>query len=76
MSHGGCHHDIDGGTHTDHIHIDMIALQMSCLSDDQSVLNTHIRSQSLEALDMLVNGPAADVAAAGKSHLGFFIFAQ
>lgn len=40
-----------------------------------TVTDKGIGTQSLEALDMLINGAASDVAAAGKSDLCFIVFA-
>ena len=75
IRHGCGHHNIDGCAHADYVHIEMAALQLLGLRNDQAVFNAHIRTKSLEALDMLINGAASDVAAARKSDLCFIVFA-
>ena len=47
---------------------------MGGLGDDLPVLDVHIGPQSPEALEVLVNGTAADIAASGKRHLRMLVF--
>ena len=68
------HHDIDGSADTDHIHINMAAAQMLRLCLDQAMLDLHVRAQSTEALNMLVNGTAADITSTGKCHFRMLVF--
>ena len=74
--HGSCHHHIDGCSHTDHIHINMASCQTLRRGSDQSMPDGHIGSQRPKALDMLINGTAANVAAPGKRYLRMLIFSQ
>jgi len=46
------------------------------MGNDSPALNGHLSPQSPESLDMLVNGPAADITSPGKGNLRAFIFAQ
>ena len=73
LSQGCSDHNIHGGSHRDHIQIDVGALQaFICVGiDDRIAAAFHLGAQRLKALDMLVNGTdTAKVAAAGHSDLG------
>ena len=72
----GSHHDVDGSAHADTIHIDMLPVEMLCPDLHQPMLNHHFRPQGPETFDMLVDGPAADIAASRQDHLRLFIFSQ
>ena len=50
--------------------------QVDSVGDHGPALDVHLGAKSAEALQMLVNGPAADVAAPGKGHLGALVLAQ
>ena len=43
---------------------------------DQAMLDLYLCAKSAKAFDVLVNRPAADIAAAGKRNLCVLIFAQ
>ena len=46
------------------------------MGDHCPALNDYLCSQCPEALDMLVDGPAANIAASGKGNLGTLILTQ
>ena len=64
-------HDVHGGPHRDHIQIDLPAGQTAIghLGFDNPVDHLHLGAHGDEALDVLVNGAAAQIAAAGHRHL-------
>ena len=74
--HSSCHHHIDGGSHADHIKINMLSYQLCSLGNDLSVFDLHVRSQGTEPFEMLVDGTAADIAASGKRHFRALIFSK
>ena len=68
---GGGQHDIHGGTHGHHIQIDLSAGQPAApghLGIDQAVSDLHLGPHGYKALDMLVDGPSAQIAASGQGH--------
>ena len=64
-------HDVHGGPHRDHVQIDLTAGQTAAghLGADQAVAHIHIRPHGDETLDVLVDGPSAQVTAAGEGDL-------
>ena len=64
-------HDVHGGAHRNHVQIDLPTGQAAAghLGADQAVAHVYIGPHRDEALDMLVDGAAAQVAAAGEGHL-------
>ena len=72
------HHDIHGGAHGHHIQIyggtGEPALPGTGL--DETALHLYLGAHGAKALDMLVDGPYAEVAAAGHGHLGLSETAQ
>ena len=73
---GSCHHNINGSAYRNHIKIDMAGHQVDRMGKHRSPLDHYLCSQCPKSLDMLVNGPAADVASAGKRNLSTFVFTQ
>ena len=70
----GCrHHDIDGCTNRNHIQINVACHQINGMGNHSAPLNDDLGAQSPEPFDMLVNGPAADIASPRKGHLGALI---
>ena len=66
------HHDVHGGTHGNHIQIDIGTVQPTALGvgQNEAAFHHHLGAQSGEALDVLVNGThTAEVAAAGHGNL-------
>ena len=76
LCHGRRHHDIDGGSHRNHIQINVACHQINGVSNHCPALDLHIRSQRPKSLYMLVNGTASDIAASRKRNLGALIFTQ
>ena len=74
LCHSSSHHDIDGRSHRNHIQINMTCHQINGMGDHCSALNLYICSQRPEALNMLVNGAASDIAASGKRNLSALVF--
>ena len=68
--HGG-EHEVHGGPHAGHVQVDLAALQPSPLGlrAHIAVFDLHLRPQGGKSLQMLVDGPAAEVAAPGHGHL-------
>ena len=67
---GSRQHDIDGGADAGHIQVDMRTVHAAVgIGDDAAGLGGHIRAQRLKALEMLVDGADAQVAAAGHADL-------
>ena len=64
------HHDVHGGAHRHHIQIDIGAVQMAVFGPgiDIAALHGHLGAHGGKALDMLVDGPHTEIAAAGHSH--------
>ena len=71
------HHDVHGGTYADHVQIHGSPGQTATLGHglDQIPLGD-LRTHGAEALDMLVDGSDAEVAAAGHGHGGLAEAAQ
>ena len=67
--HRCCHHDINGSAYSNYIQINMASHKSVCFSDDKSSLDPYISTKCTESLDMMVNGPAPDIASTGKCHL-------
>ena len=69
--HDGCHHDVHGGAHGHHVQVDIGAPEDAVFRGgvDEAALHHHLGAQGGEALDMLVDGADAEVAAAGHGHL-------
>ena len=63
------HHDIDGRSDRNHIQIDMARHKIDRVSHHSSAHDGNIRTQCAESLQMLVDGPASNGAAARKRHL-------
>ena len=68
--------DVDRGADGDHVEIDVAAVEVLAVDDDDAVLDRRGGSEGPEALEMLVDGARADVAAAGKGDLGVVVFAK
>ena len=67
--HSGRHHNVDGGSHGNHIQINMASAQSLRLRHNKSILNLYVSAQSAETLQVLINGSASDIAAARKGNL-------
>ena len=67
----GSHHDVHGGPHGHHVQIDVGAVETARLRGgvDEAALHHHLGAHGGEALHVLVDGPHAEVAAAGHGHL-------
>ena len=78
LSQSGGHHDVHGGTHGDNIQIHRRAHETAVFGGgvDKAALHGHLGAHGGEALDMLVNGADAEVAAAGHGHGGLTEAAQ
>ena len=65
-------HDVHGGAHGHHVQVDLTAGQTSAgdLGADQAVAHIHIGAHGHKALDVLIDGPSAQITAAGQGHLG------
>ena len=72
------HHNVHGSAHGHHVQIDVGPLQMTVLGPgvDVAALHGHLRAHGGKALDMLVDGPHAEIAAAGHGHRGLAKAAQ
>ena len=73
LGQGGGQHDVHRGPHRDHVQIDLPPGQTAPVGDpgiDQAVAHVHLCPHGHEALDMLIDGPPAKVAAAGQGDLG------
>ena len=75
---GGGHHDVHGRAHGDNVQIDRRAGEAAILGGgvDEAALHGHLRAHGGEALDVLVDGADAEVAAAGHGHGGLTEAAQ
>ena len=71
LGQGGGQHDVHGCAHGNNIQIDLTALEPSTghIGVDQAVFDLYLSAHGLKALDVLVDGTAAQVAAAGGRHL-------
>lgn len=67
---GGGQQHIDGAAHRDHIEKYVVAHQMVGLGVHHAAPVLDGRAQRFKALQMLVDGAGADIAAAGIGHLG------
>ena len=69
---GGRQHNVHGGAYACHVQADASAPQAFLAGLQAHILLgfVHHRSQSLKALDVLVNGTGGEVAAAGQRHSG------
>ena len=54
----------------------MASKKLLSLGDNQSMFNFYRCAQRLPAFDMLVDGPAADIAAARQRYFRAFIFSE
>jgi hypothetical protein len=66
----GGHHQVFGAGDGDHVGEQACALQASGPGIDVTVLDADLGAHRLQALDVLVDRPGADGAAAGQRHLG------
>ena len=69
---GGGQHDVHGGPYRDHVQIHLAAGQTAAAGDlgaDQAVAHVHVGPHGHKALDVLVDGPSAQVAAPGQGDL-------
>ena len=76
LCHSCCHHNIDRSAYRNHIQINMASHQINRMSYYSASLNLNFGPQSPKSLQMLIDRPAADIAAAGKGNLRAFIFAK
>ena len=76
LCHGSCHHHIDGGPHTDYVHINMASHKALCICLDQAMFDYHPGPQGTEALNMLVNGPKSNVTSPWQGHFRMLVFPQ
>ena len=67
LRHDGSHHNVHGGAHGHHIQVDVGALEPAVLrgGGDKATLHHYLGTQGGKALDVLVDGADAEVAAAG-----------
>ena len=72
------HHNVHGGAHGDHVQIYRRTHQTAAFGGgvDEAALHGHLSAHGGEALDVLVDGPDAEVAAAGHGHGGLTEAAQ
>ena len=75
-SHRCCHHNVDGCANRHNIQENMASVKIFRTCHNRPMKNLYICSQSPEALQMLVNGTASDIASARKRHLRMFIFSK
>ena len=68
----GRQHDVHGGAHRDDVQIDLGAAHAAVfgLGMDVAAPHIHVGPHGHKALDVLVNGPSAEVTAARRGHLG------
>ncbi len=69
---GSGQHDVHGGAHRNDVQIDLRALQTAVPGGGVDIAAPHIYigAHGGEALDVLVDGPPTQIAAAGRRHLG------
>ncbi len=65
---GRGHHEVFGARHRGHVEVDGGPAEARALGVDVPVLQGDGRAHGLEALEVLVDGPRADGAAAGERH--------
>ena len=72
LGQGGCQHDVHGGAYGNLVQIDPRAVETAVpgVGIDKAVFHVHIGAQGGHALDVLVDGAHAEVAAAGHGGLG------
>ena len=70
------HHNIDCGTDTRHIEINMVPDQIHRFRLNHTMLDADGRSKCFETLDMLVDRPASDIASPGEQDMRAFVFAK
>ena len=69
LGQGRSHHDVHGSAHADHVQIHGSAGQAAALGHGLAqVALGDLRAHGPEALDVLVDGPDAEIAAAGHGH--------
>ena len=68
----GGQHNVHGGAHGDHVHVNLGAHQLVPFGPglDVAAADVHLGPHGHKALDVLVDGPPAEVAAARRGHLG------
>ena len=66
----GCKDNIHRCTDGDHVKVNVRTAQLLCGDLDHAVVEAVRAAQRLKALDVLVNGAHAEIAAAGKRHNG------
>ena len=77
LRHDRGHHDIDGRSHGDDVHVNVRSAEHICLGDDHAGRRkAHIRAQGAEALDMLVDRTKADITSARQGHCRAAVLAQ
>ena len=64
-----CQHHIDGSANGHLVHINRSADQLVRPGANHTLNGIHLGTQQFKALNMQVNGPHTEVAAAGHSHL-------
>ena len=64
-------HDVHGGSHCHHVQIDLSPLEPAsvCLGADITVAYVYLRPHGGHSLDVLVDGPSAEVTAPGERYL-------
>ena len=73
---GRRHHNIDRCAYGHHVQINMPADQVNGMGQHRPPLNLNLCPQCPKPFQVLVDGPAADIAPARKGHLCTFIFPQ
>ena len=63
-------HHIDGRAHRNLVKIDVRTLHFLGIGVNQPVFNADLGAQQLKALDVLVDGPHAEIAPAGHGNTG------
>ena len=63
-------HDVDGGAHRHHVKVHPSAGELIGPDVDHAVLQAVIRSQALETLQVLVDGPYSEVASSRQADFG------
>ena len=76
LCHGRRHHNVDGRANGYGIQIDMASPQMLRHRTDRAVADGHLCTERLEALQVQIDRPAADIAAAREGNLGLLVLSK
>ena len=76
LCHSCCHHDIDGGSYGNLIHINMGTTKAVCLRCYQTMVNVNLRTHGTESFQMQVDRTASDRTSARQCYFCIFIFSK